>query len=175
MNKEFNGRDLTKKIALLAILTAMGVVLGRFIPMVNLLTSKYEFSFVAVMLAASLTGPVGGALVGGMIDLIGALLFPTGAYFPGFTVTAALTGLVWGLLLYKECNLPRILVAVLSTQTVFSLIVNTFFIAQFFSPKGFTVLLASRAVQATVMAVLQIVFAVIFLQKINLKKLLKFN
>ena len=175
MEKKISSRDLTKKIALLAVLTAMGVVLGRFVPMVNLLTSKYEFSFAAVMLAAYLTGPVGGALVGGMIDLIGALLVPTGAYFPGFTVTAALTGLVWGFLFYKKISLPRILIAVLSTQTVFSLIVNTFFIAQFFSPKGFTVLLASRAIQAGVMAVLQIVFAVIFLQKINLKKLLKFN
>ena len=175
MQKKVNSRDLTKKIALLAILTAMGVVLGRFVPMVNLLTSKYEFSFVAVMLAAYMTGPLGGAVVGGLIDLIGALLVPTGAYFPGFTITAALTGLVWGFLLYKKCSLPRILIAVISTQTVFSLLINTFFIAEFFSPKGFTVLIASRAIQAAVMAVLQIVFAVIFLQKINLKKLLKFN
>lgn len=111
MEKKINSRDLTKKIALLAVLTAMGVVLGRFVPMVNLLTSKYEFSFVAVMLAAYLTGPVGGALVGGMIDLIGALLVPTGAYFPGFTITAALTGLVWGFLFYKKISLPRILIA----------------------------------------------------------------
>lgn len=175
MDKKINRRDLTKKIATLAILTAMGVVLGRFIPMVNLLTSKYEFSFVAVMLAAYIAGPLGGAVVGGLIDLIGALLVPTGAYFPGFTATAALTGLVWGLLLYKKCNFPRILIAVLSTQTVCSLLINTFFIAQFFSPKGFTALLAARGIQAAVMAVIQIIFAVVFLQKINLKKLLKIN
>ena len=166
-------RQLTKKIALLAVLTAAGVVLGRFVPMVNILTSKYEFSFAAVMVAAYLTGPIGGAVVGGLVDLIGALLVPTGAYFPGFTLTAILTGLVYGILMYKECSVPRILIAVLSTQTVCSLIMNTLFISIFFSPKGFFALLATRAVQAVIMAVLQIVFAVIVFKKVNLKKMLK--
>lgn len=168
-------RDLTKKIALLAVLTAAGVVLGRFVPLVNILTSKYEFSFAAVMLAAYLTGPLGGAAVGGLIDLIGALLVPTGAYFPGFTVTAALTGLVFGFLLYKECTVPRILVAVLFTQAVFSLLVNTLFISMFFSPKGFFALLAARAVQAAIMSALQIVFALVFFRKLNIKKRLKLS
>lgn len=168
-------REITKKIALLGVLTAMGVVLGRFVPLVNILTSKYEFSFVAVMLAAYLTGPVGGAVVGGLIDLIGALLVPTGAYFPGFTLTAALTGLVFGLLLYKNCTVPKIIIAVLSTQTVCSLLINTLFISVFFSPKGFTALLAARAVQAVIMSAIQIVFAIVLFRKVNLKKLLKFN
>lgn len=168
-------REITKKIALLGVLTAMGVVLGRFVPLVNILTSKYEFSFAAVMLAAYLTGPVGGAVVGGLIDLIGALLVPTGAYFPGFTLTAALTGLVFGLLLYKNCTVPKIIIAVLSTQAVCSLLINTLFISVFFSPKGFTALLAARAVQAVIMSAIQIVFAIVLFRKVNLKKLLKFN
>lgn len=168
-------REITKKIALLGVLTAMGVVLGRFVPLVNILTSKYEFSFAAVMLAAYLTGPVGGAVVGGLIDLIGALLVPTGAYFPGFTLTAALTGLVFGLLLYKNCTVPKIIIAVLSTQAVCSLLINTLFISVFFSPKGFTALLAARAVQAVIMSAIQIVFAIVLFRKVNLKKLLKFD
>lgn len=173
MEKKINSRNLTKRIALLAILTAMGVVLGRFVPLVNILTSKYDFSFVAVMLAAYFTGPIGGAAVGGLVDLIGALIVPSGAYFPGFTVTAVITGAVLGLLFYKKCTFPRILIGVLSTQLVCSLLVNTWFIATFFSPKGFTVLLATRAVQAAVMSALQIVFATVFFRKIDLKKYLK--
>lgn len=168
-------KETTKKIALLGVLTAMGVVLGRFVPLVNILTSKYEFSFAAVMLAAYLTGPVGGAVVGGLIDLIGALLVPTGAYFPGFTLTAALTGLIFGFLLYKNCTVPKIIIAVFSTQAVCSLLINTLFISVFFSPKGFTVLLAARAVQAVIMSAVQIVFAIILFRKVNLKKLLKFD
>lgn len=172
--QKINGREFSKKLAVLAVLTAIGVVLGRFVPLLNMLTSKYDFSFVAVMLAAYLTGPVGGAVVGGLVDLIGALLVPSGAYFPGFTATAAVTGLVFGLLLYKKVSIPRIIIAVLSTQLVCSLLVNTWFIATFFSPKGFVALLTTRALQASIMAVIQIVFAVLVLKKINLKKLLKF-
>lgn len=172
MQKE-DSRSLTRKIALLALLTAMGVVLGRFIPVLNILTSKYEFSFVAVMTAAYLTGPIGGAVVGGLVDLIGALIVPTGAYFPGFTVTAAITGLVFGLCFYKKCSFLRILIAVISTQLVCSLLINTWFISTFFSPKGFTVLLATRAIQAAIMSVMQIVFATIFFNRINFKKYLK--
>ena len=163
----------SRLLALLAVLTAIGVVLGRFVPLVNILTSKYEFSFVAVMLAGYLTGPVGGAVVGGLVDLIGALLVPTGAYFPGFTATAALAGMIFGFALRNKCTLPNIIGAVLANQIFCTLIFNTFFISELFSPKGFTALLAARAVQAAVMAVIQIVFGYIFLVKIDLKKLLK--
>lgn len=95
-------KNLTKQICVLALLTAAGVVLGRLVPVVNLWNTKIEFAFVAVMLAACISGPIGGAVVGALVDFIGAILMPTGAYFPGFTVTAAITGLVFGLLLYKK-------------------------------------------------------------------------
>ena len=36
------------------------------------------------------------------VVLVGALLFPTGAFFPGFTLTAACTGLLYGLCLYRR-------------------------------------------------------------------------
>lgn len=168
-------RDLTKKLVILALLTAIGVVLARFVPMLNSLLSKYDFSFVAVMLAAYFAGPLGGAVVGGMIDLVGALLVPTGAYFPGFTATAALTGLVFGFLLQKNITVPKIIIAVLSTQIVCSLLINTLFISLFYSTKGFVALLATRAIQAAIMSAIEIVFATAFFKKVNLKKLLKMS
>lgn len=104
-------KNLTKQICVLALLTAAGVVLGRLVPVINLWNTKIEFAFVAVMLAACISGPIGGAVIGALVDFIGAILMPTGAYFPGFTVTAAITGLVFGLLLYKKINFPRIVIA----------------------------------------------------------------
>ena len=79
-------KNLTKQICVLALLTAAGVVLGRLVPVINLWNTKIEFAFVAVMLAACISGPIGGAVVGALVDFIGAILMPTGAYFPGFTV-----------------------------------------------------------------------------------------
>lgn len=161
----------TRTVALLAMLVAIGVVLGRLVPVVNVWSTKLEFSFVSVMLAGYIAGPVGGAVVGGLIDLIGALLVPTGAYFPGFTVTAALAGLVFGFMFYKNINLPRIIIAVLSTQIVFTLLINTFFISILYT-KAFSVLIVSRLLQAAIMSVVEIVFAYFVLTKITpLKKL----
>jgi len=37
-------------------------------------------------------------------DLIGALAMPFGPYFPGFTVSMALIGLIYGLLIYRNPN-----------------------------------------------------------------------
>lgn len=37
-------------------------------------------------------------------DLIGALLFPFGSYFPGYTLSQALMGLIYGVFLYENEN-----------------------------------------------------------------------
>ncbi len=57
-----------------------------------------------VFIAAYLYGPIGGAVVGGIADFIGAILFPIGAYFPGFTLTCVITGAVYGLFFAQEAN-----------------------------------------------------------------------
>lgn len=44
----------------------------------------------------------GGVFVAVVADLIGALLFPSGSFFLGYTLTALLKGLSAGLLLYSK-------------------------------------------------------------------------
>ena len=48
-----------------------------------------------------LFGPGVGGAVGALSDILGYAVRPTGPYFPGFTVTAALSGVIFGLLLGK--------------------------------------------------------------------------
>lgn len=118
------GKARLRMIVLLAMLTAMEVVLNRFLS-INTPYLKIGFSFVPVVVAAILYGPLGGACVGGLGDLIGAILFPNGPFFPGFTLTALLTGLVYGLFLYKKQTPLRIVLAVAVNQLVLSLLLNT--------------------------------------------------
>ena len=167
-----NKKNLTKQLCALALLIAVGVVLGRLVPVLSVWNTKIEFSFVAVMLAACIAGPVGGLVTGALIDFIGAILLPTGPYFPGFTATAALTGLVFGLLLYKKCNLGRIVIAVLSTQIVCGFLLNTLFISILYT-KAFTALLVTRAVQVVVMSVIEIIFAELVLDRAKLVQRIK--
>lgn len=171
MNK-IDKKNFTKQLCALALLIAVGVVLGRLVPVISVWNTKIEFSFVAVMLAACIAGPIGGMVTGALIDFIGAILLPTGAYFPGFTATAALTGLVFGLLLYKKCNLGRIVIAVLSTQIVCGFLLNTLFISILYT-KAFTALLVTRAIQVVVMSVIEIVFAELVLDRAKLVQRIK--
>ena len=60
-----------------AVLVALEIVLNRFCS-INTFGWKIGFSFVPVVAAAVVYGPVVGAIVGGLGDLIGALLFPIG-------------------------------------------------------------------------------------------------
>ena len=139
----------------LSLLTALEIVLNRFLS-INAWNVKIGFSFVPVVIGAMLYGPLGGAVVGALGDFIGALLFPIGPYFPGFTLTAFLTGAVFGLLLEKVRTVPRVLVAVGINQFILSLFLNTLWISLLYG-SPYVPLLATRLVQAVVLTIAQIV------------------
>ncbi len=145
----------TKNLTAMALLIALEIILSRFLSL-SAWNTKIGFSFVPVVIAAILLGPVYAGIVGALADFVGALLFPIGAYFPGFTLTAFLTGMVYGLFLYKRQSLPRILGAVAVNQFILSLLLNTLWISVLYgSPFG--PLLVTRLVQSAILTVVQIV------------------
>ncbi len=93
--------DKIKKILISSFLLAICIILGRLLSIRTPIVS-IGFSFVPLILVSILLGYKYGALVGMLSDLIGALLFPIGAYFPGFTLSGLLTGGIYGLILYKK-------------------------------------------------------------------------
>ena len=145
----------TRILVILALLIAMEIILNRFLS-INAWNIKIGFSFVPVVIAAMMFGPIHAAIVGGVGDLLGALLFPIGAYFPGFTLTAVLMGIVWGLFLYKDQNIVKIILSVGINQLILGLVVNTFWISVLYgSPYG--PLFLTRIIQAVILTAVQIV------------------
>ncbi|GHV19751.1 folate ECF transporter [Spirochaetia bacterium] len=92
-----------KKIVLSALLLAILIVVERLVS-VQTPILRISFAYVPIMLSAILLGPAYSAGIAAVGDIIGALLFPKGAFFPGFTLSAFLTGLTYGLLLYNTKN-----------------------------------------------------------------------
>ena len=121
-------KNTTKKLTMLALLTALEIILSRFLS-ISAWNIKIGFSFVPVVIAGILYGPLEAGAVGALGDLLGALLFPIGPYFPGFTLTAFLSGLVFGFFLHKEISVRNTLIAVLIHQFVLGLLLNTFWIS----------------------------------------------
>lgn len=144
----------TRKLTLSALLLASDVLLTRVLA-VNTPVMKIGLGFAAVAICAQLYGAPWAALLAALGDILGSTLFPNGAYFPGFTLTAALTGLLFGLCLYggqKHWTRP-ILAAVLNCVLI-SYLANSAMIA-FITGNSYRSMLAVRAVQLTVMLPLQ--------------------
>lgn len=105
----------TQKLVLLALLVALNVVLGRFSLQLAPEVRLSVFGFLPIALGGMLMGPGCGALVGAAGDIINYLLFTHayGAYFPGYTLTTALSGAWYGWVLHKhDITWPRALLAI---------------------------------------------------------------
>ena len=161
----------TVRIVALGLLIALQVVLSRFLS-INLQFLKIGFSFIPVMFASYLYGASGGVIVAAVSDLIGALLFPSGAFFPGFTATAALSGLIYGMSFSGNCSTTKIVVGVTTEQVICSLLLNTWWLSILYG-SGFKALLLTRVWQVVVMIFVEIVFAEIFFRRLSIVKKLK--
>lgn len=137
-----------KTVVVLALLIAVEIVLSRLLS-ISLQNLKLGFSFLVVAFAAREYGVFGGVAVGGLSDLVGALLLPIGPYFPGFTLTAALMGAVYGICL-KRANVKKIVLAQVINNFVLGMLLNSFWISLLYG-SPFLSLLPLRALQAAIL------------------------
>ncbi len=158
----------TRNLVIMAVLVAVQVVLSRFAS-ITAWNVKIGFGFVPVMLGGMLLGPLGGGIIGMVSDLIGSILFPSGAFFPGFTLTAFLTGVIFGLFLQKKPDLPRLACAVVLNQLLCSLLLNTLWISILYG-SSYLGLLSTRILQAIFYVVVQIGVGLL-LVKVPIRKL----
>ena len=143
-----------RQLTVSALLIALDVVFTRVLA-INTTLMKIGLGFTAVALSAMLYGPVWAMLTAALGDLIGALMFPTGAYYWGFTATAALTGLVFGLYLYrKEGKWLRTFLAALTNCFFVTLVLNTALIVYKFGA-SLQAMAASRIPQFFIMTAVQ--------------------
>ncbi len=166
MSKTKNSQEKLLTLCGIAILCAMQVVLARWLVIPISTSLRISFSFIPVVIAARRFGVLGSVLVYGLGDLIGAFLFPTtGGYLPGFTVTAAVSGLIFGLFLQKKGGPLRIILSVAASQVICSLLMNSLWLHYYYGMQ-LGPLIASRAVQCLVVGAVEIVFMMLFLEKI---------
>lgn len=115
----------TKKMILSALLLAMDIVLSRFFS-IRVVNIAFSFGFVPLILSAIWLGPKYSTLIGGLTDLIGALLFPVGQYFVGYTISAFIDGFIYGIFLYQKPGVERT-----EKQFIIRLLLSTFVVSVF--------------------------------------------
>ncbi len=149
----------TLMLVTIGLLVALHIILSRFLS-INAWNIKIGFAFVAVFVGAYLYGPVAGAIIGGLGDFLGAILFPIGAYFPGFTFNCALTGVVMGLLLHKKQTPLRVVLTAAINEIGISMWITPIWISILYG-SPYWPLIISRLPQIAILFVVEIV--VIFL------------
>ena len=113
-----------RRLVITSLLIGLNIVLSRLVSISNV-SFKISLTFITLIIAAYLYGPFYSCIVGGVGDLVGSLLFPIGAYNPLFTLTAMLSGLVYGFFLYKGLKIKNIVLSVLIDKFIISLLINT--------------------------------------------------
>ena len=122
----------TKQLIVLSLLIAINVLLSRVLA-INGTLVKIGLGFAATAAAAILYGPLWAAVEAGAADTLGALLFPTGPYNPCFTLTALVTGAIFGLWLRGEKpGWARCLAAAGMNCLLVDLLANTLLIHWFY-------------------------------------------
>ena len=129
MPKYRNQSSGVQVLCFMAILCALEVALSRIagINIGNYL--KISFGFIPIAVCGILMGPWCAAAVAAVADIVGALLFPTGPFFPGFTLVAAVGGMIYGLFLFhKKPNILRCLLCTLTVAVICNICLNTIFL-----------------------------------------------
>lgn len=150
----------------LAMLLAIAVILsmlGVMLPVAGINGMKVTFSFLPIMLAGFMYGPAAGALVGGLSDILGYIVkfHAFGPYFPGFTLTTALSGalpvLICQMLGYSHDrkNLLKLTVAI--TITAFVVTVSDTYWLQLLYGQAFWVTLPARVVKGIIFIPIQVI------------------
>lgn len=85
-----------------ALLVAVHTVLAFFLSFQITGSLRISLSFLANVLIGAMFGPVMGFVCGAVGDLVQFVIKPTGAFFPGWTLNAALACMIYGMFFYNK-------------------------------------------------------------------------
>lgn len=107
MQKINEGKKNIKLFSLVsaALLTAICVALAPlniYIPILGASALRFSITDIPIFICGALFGPVLGMISGAIGDILGFIVAPGGAYFPGFTLNKMLIGLLPGIIFYLQ-------------------------------------------------------------------------
>ncbi|NLW22138.1 MAG: folate family ECF transporter S component [Tissierellia bacterium] len=137
------GKLSIRNLVYYALLIALNVILTRFfsirIGAAGTEAIRIGFGGYPVILAGIIFGPIAGGIVGAVGDIVGMIISPMGPFMPHFTLVAALTGIIPGLIMmgFKEkedkTSFWKLLLAIGVGQIVTSVIMTPYFMQSLFS------------------------------------------
>ena len=161
-----------KKFILAGLLLASAIVFNRFLSIKTPIV-VISFDFIPKIIIATMFGPWWSMLLFGLADLIGALLFPFGAYFVGYTSSAVLSGFIYGIFLHRKKKIPakkyllRLVISCVLSNLICNLLLNSIWV-MITSKKALVAILPTRVVKEliTIPVYIAIMFGIhVFFEK----------
>ena len=147
------------RLVITAMMIALEVVFSRLLSIQTPLV-RIGLGFLPMSVVAVLYGPVFAGAAWGISDIFGAMLFPVGPYFYGFTVSAVLNGVIYGLLLHaNHTRIWRFIAAVFAASAVVSIGLDTLWLTMIFESPA-VVVLSSRLLRCAIMIPIQLFFMI---------------
>lgn len=158
-----------RKLVEISLLIALEVILTRFCS-INTPILRIGFGFLPVAIIGMMHGPLSAGVAYAVGDILGMMIFPsTGGYFPGFTLTAFLTGVTYGLVLYKKPKTwGRIILAVAIVCLGINLCLDTVWL-HILMGQGYLALLPTRIIKVAVMIPIQTIIIALVWKKVVIK------
>ena len=129
-------------VVLAGVFTALTILFTRVFAIQTPLV-HFGFGFLSLGIYAAIAGPWRAAAVAVLADFVGVNLLGTGAYFPGFSVSAAVTGALYGLAFHqKKITLPRVAVTFFLVAVLVGVLLNTFWLTLLMEKGAIPILLA---------------------------------
>ncbi|MBQ6603887.1 MAG: folate family ECF transporter S component [Eubacterium sp.] len=158
-----------KRLAIMAMFIALQIILARFVGLQISEGLRISFEAIPVLLSSLWLGPVAGAIVGFLSDLLGTIISGYGVYFLPLAITPILNGVlpwVFAKFAWKnKMNVWKCIITVVLTEIIASLFCGTYALTWYFTlfvpakDAAFTVLLISRLTKFATIAVDAVIVA----------------
>lgn len=117
---------------------------------------RISLTFMPVAWASMLFGPLAGGITGAIGDIIGWAINPVGPFFPGFTVSGFVTGIIYGLFFYKkEITWKRVIFAAVTMIFVVEVGLNSIWL-NILTGNAYKALIVARLIKALITTPIQV-------------------
>ena len=152
-----------KIIAFAALILALNIVMqGFFVPVGESL--RVYFTFIIKGIGCMVFGPVVALCYGFIGDILGYIMFPTGGFFPGYTISSMLGVFIYALFFYKsKITVMRIFLAKLTVNVFVNIILGSVWSAILYS-KGYYYYFAKSIIKNLTLLPFEVILMVIVFQ-----------
>ena len=156
-----------KNLCIISLLLALRVCLNFLtIPISDV--CHLSFLFIVMGIIGGMYGPFVGAICGAVGDVLCYIIHPMGGFFIGFTASAAIAGVLYGLILYKnKFCVPRIIFSEILVDVVVNVLLNTIWISMLYETGFWELLITVRIPKNLIMIPISICVFVVLSPLIN--------